>query len=68
MCAYKCYTMVHSSALKFSDKLFSLYELNQVMEDFMFGLSEASSIPSLLLSSVFQSADNHRLGQNGNYT
>jgi len=58
--------MLHSSALTCSDKLFSLDELNQVMEDFMFGLSEASSIPSLLLSSVFQSADNHRLGQNGN--
>ena len=55
--------MVYLSVL--SDKLFSLDELNQVMEDFMFGLSETSSIPSLLLCSVFQSADNHRLLQNG---
>ena len=45
--------MVHSSVLIFSDKLFSLDELNQVMADFMFGLSEASSIPSLLLCGVF---------------
>jgi len=58
-CAYgmqTCYIVVHSSALTCSEKLFSLGEL---MDDFMFGLPEASSIPSLLLSSVFQSADNH---------
>ena len=49
----------------FSERLLTVEDINDIMENFLFGSVESTDIPSPLLQTVFQSTDNPRLGQNG---
>ena len=40
-------------------------DINEIMNNFLFGSVESTDIPSPLLHTAFQSTDNPRLGQNG---
>ena len=45
--------------------IMSVEDINNIMENFLFGSVESTDIPSPLLQATFQSTDNPRLGQNG---